>query len=308
MEAPLEAVLPVAIVVLLGYLTLRLELLRPTVADGLVKFVFGIAVPVLVFRTMARTEVPHGSGVVADLLLTYYLGTLLAFALGIAVAHFGFRGGPAMRSAFGAGAADGNAVLVGIAAIMLFMRKPDPVAMLLIVATHGLVMGLMTTAMRGIGRGYGGRLPGVLLTQLRHPIFLGLVAGMIYRWLDLPLTGPADAALELLGRAAIPCGLFAAGTVLARHPVLTFHPESLAVSVLKLGAHPLIVWLLATKVFALPNQWIWIAVILAAMPTAPTILTDDDGAETGGVAPAIGQSHLLAAASLTILLYLIWNR
>ena len=97
MEKSFVLLLPVVAVVALGYLTVRFGYLGQAAADGLSRFVVAVAVPAFLFRTLVRADLPADVGKVWGLLLSYYLGTIAVYLIGVAVARYAFRGGSAER-------------------------------------------------------------------------------------------------------------------------------------------------------------------------------------------------------------------
>jgi predicted permease len=70
----------------------------------------------------------------------------------------------------------------------------------------------------------------------------------------------------MLAGTAVPCALICLGIALYRYGLESGLRLPLILSALKLGLHPLIVFILATQVFALPTAWAGVAVMFAASP------------------------------------------
>jgi predicted permease len=60
MSAIIFDVLPIFIMILIGWLTVKLRLMKAEIGDALSEFVFKIAVPLLLFRTIANADF-HGA-------------------------------------------------------------------------------------------------------------------------------------------------------------------------------------------------------------------------------------------------------
>ena len=91
----------------------------------------------------------------------------------------------------------------------------------------------------------------------------------------------------------------ALGAGLKRYRVLFDLPGALVVAGLKLVVHPLIVWLLAFHVFAMPAAYAGVATLFAAMPVGINayLLAVRYKSETGLVAASVLASTLLAPAT-----------
>jgi predicted permease len=99
-----------------------------------------------------------------------------------------------------------------------------------------------------------------------HPIIIGIVLGSAVR----PFVGltpqPLWTVVDMLAGAAVPCALICLGIALYRYGLESGLKLPLILSALKLGLHPLIVFVLATQVFSMPPAWAGVAVMFAACP------------------------------------------
>ena len=271
-------VLPIFAIIAIGYAAARTGFLGRAAIDGLDRYVFTFAIPALLFRALAGTELP--ATLPWTLWLTYYGATLATWALGLVAVRL--LAGRSLRDSImiGFGCAQSNTVMVGIPIILSALGDAAGPPLFFIIGFHGLI--LITVATVGLewagSRDQSGdderpartALRGflsVLRGTLCNPVILGLAGGVIYGQLGVAIPGPVDRMLELLGGSAIPCALFVIGAVLTRHRL--GHSLGLAalVATLKLLAHPALVWLVATYVLALPLPWVQVATLLAAMPT-----------------------------------------
>ncbi|HRP97541.1 MAG TPA: AEC family transporter [Rhodocyclaceae bacterium] len=76
---------------------------------------------------------------------------------------------------------------------------------------------------------------------------------------------------------------------------------------LKTIVHPLLVWLLATRVFDVPPLWTMTAVTLAALPAGitPYLFAQRYNACQATTASAVFLSTVLSVLTLTVLLFLL---
>ena len=108
----LLVVLPVFLVIGAGYLATRAGLFSSSAVDGLMVYTQSFAVPCLLFRALVDLDL----GAVFDprLLLSFYTGAVIAFALGILGARRLFHRRPGESVAIGFGALFSNSVLLGL--------------------------------------------------------------------------------------------------------------------------------------------------------------------------------------------------
>lgn len=325
MEGTLILVAPVFGFALLGFLAVRLRYVSETAVDGLIQFVVSVAVPLLVFRTMARVDLGQVLGDFIGLLLAYFLGVLAVLLLAMAAARVLLKRHNGAQVSLGLAASYSNMVLLGIPAVVLILGANLAVPLMLLVSLQGPVMVAVVTLAVNLPtrqtKGLGGVLLRVLDSQRKTPMFLALALGLIYGIFRLPLPEPVDMPLRLIGAAVAPCGLFALGGLLVRYRLLERLGEAVLTSLLKLAVLPAVVWVLAAKVFSLPGSWVWVAVMLATMPTTFE-LEARNGARNGSNGKAKAKngdkqsleeipgasvllSTLLAMATITVLTHII---
>ena len=108
----LYVVLPVFLVIGGGYAASRSGVFSSSAVDGLMVFTQSFAIPCLLFRALVDLDL----GAVFDprLLLSFYTGAVVAFALGVLGARRLFRRRPGEAVAIGFGALFSNSVLLGL--------------------------------------------------------------------------------------------------------------------------------------------------------------------------------------------------
>ncbi len=131
---------------------------------------------------------------------------------------------------------------------------------------------------------------------------IGVALGLAVNLSGLPLPGPADEAVSLVARAALPAALFALGGVLAR-----YRPEGDARGIalvcgIALVVHPAWTWGAGTLLGLAPGP-LRAAVLTAAMaPGVNAYLF----AAAEGRAVRIGASSVLVGTALSVLSVSAW--
>lgn len=308
MENAILAVLPVAGLVLLGFACVKIGYISQDAADGVARFAAAVAIPLLAFRTIERAGWPANFDNTLGLLGGFYGAALLTLVAALVVARVFFHGGSADTWAAAVGSSHGNVILLGVPAVLMIVGGTVGQPLFLVVALHGFVMALLVALVTALAdRRFGELLSGIwsaAAEQIRNPVLLGVLLGLLWNRLDLGMPSAADGMISLLAGVAGPVALFGFGGVVARYPIAGALGMPMAISVLKLGLHPLLVWLIATRLFSLPGSWLWVAVVLAAMPTMMGAGATGERPERSG-GGAVGLSTLLAAGSLVALVYLM---
>lgn len=261
MLAALLVVLPVFSLIALGYVARWTRLLRETTGEGLSDFVFVLAVPCLLFRTLAKAEIPQTQP--WGYWIAYFTGLAIVWALAMLIANrFFARKGPELVVS-GFAAAQSNTVFVGVPMILKAYGDAGAVPLGLLLAIHLPVTMTIATL---LAEGRTASITMLLRRLFTHPIIIGIILGVLARPVVDQLPSPFWTLIDLIAGAAVPCALISLGISMRRYGLESGLGLPAALSTLKLGLHPLIVYLLATRVFDMPAHWSGVAVLFAACP------------------------------------------
>ena len=273
MLTTLFIVLPVFGLILCGYLIGHTRLLNADGIKGLTNFVFFVAMPALLFRSLAILQRPEN--VEFGIVFAYFGPCLVVFGLAMVVSRFVFRHGIEEQAMLGMSATFSNSVLLGIPLALAAFGDPALLPTMLIIGFHALILITLPTLVVEFHRGRGGRwhqvLRSTLLSLLRNPIVMAMVLGAAYGWSGFGLPAVIDSFLELLGRAGPPTALFAVGAALTAYKIGGDLREVAVAMVLKLLCLPALVWLSGTFLFGLDPLWAAVATIIAATPSGVNV-------------------------------------
>ena len=267
MSPLLEIILPIFLVVFIGFAVARAGMFDKKATEVLSRFVFNITLPLLLFHSLATVSLPEQ--IEWEFLLSYYLIALVLFAAGALTGKVGFAYDLRGQGLFGMGASYSNMVVLGLPIVLNAFGDAAILPMFLLISVHSaLIFSLVTLfaeldGATGRWRELGATLRGIVT----NPILLGLMAGLVFNLLGLTLPGPLEATVALLGDSALPTALFAVGATLSQYRLSGHYTEAMALVVLKIVAQPLLVWLLAFHVFHIDPIWGAVAVVAAGMPT-----------------------------------------
>ena len=303
----LSVVAPVFGVMALGFLAVKVKALDEGAVRGLVLFVFNFAIPILLFRSLATTELPPD--IEWSFLFSFYGAAFAVFGIGFALGRFLFKRPLADQAMFGMGACHSNTVLIGIPILITAFGPEATLPMFLIIAFHGPTIMPLTTGLIQLGRGgevtVARQLRAMGLEMLKNPIIMGLFLGLVMNLSGLGIPGPLDGMAELLGASAVPCALFALGASLAGYPLTGDVSPALFLVALKLLVQPALVWILAVPVFGLEGIWVPVAVTMAAMPSGINVYLFGAryDAAPGVAARTVFLSTIFSLGTLSALLY-----
>lgn len=296
-------------IALIGFVAAWSKLLSAEAVDGLSRYVYYVAVPALLFHSLATLELP--AQINWAFLLAYYLTAFAIYALGMAIGRWGFGHSLREQSVFGLGAAYSNTVIVGLPVVLGALGEEALLPMLLIVALHSGLFSLTVAALAEADAGRGARRRAVLAAITRrvltNPITLGLAAGLLVNWLGVDLPGPAARVAEALGQSVLPCALFVLGATLTQYKLARYTTEAWTMVALKLVAHPLLAALVVVYGFHLSGVWAAVAIVTAGLPIGVNVSVFANRYEAcvPAVAAATLLSTVLAVVSLSGILVLI---
>ncbi len=273
MQATLEIVLPVFGMVLCGYLVGRTPLLTAEGIRGINNFVFWVAIPALLFRSMSTLRIPET--VDFAIIPAYFLSCGLVFASGLLVARKGLALKFDEAAIFGMGSTFGNMVLLGLPLVLLAFGEQGLLAMLLIISFHPLILITLPTVVIEVARGHGENALQILWSALKgllkNPVILGMLAGLFWRAADLGLWQPVETFIDMLKAGATPAALFAVGATMTTFHIAGNVRHSLAMIPLKLVVMPALTWLMTAHVFALDPLSVAVATVAAALPSGVNV-------------------------------------
>lgn len=300
-----DIVLPVFGVIAFGYVCAWTGLLRERVAEGVSDYVYTIAIPLLIFRTLAEAKLPDVSpwgywGV-------YFAGAAVSWTIAQSLSALAFRRDMREAIVHGLTSAQSNIVLVGIPLVLSAFGEAGAVPLFLLVAVNLPIMLVVASLMmEATGAGLSrAALLGVARNLATNLILIGFAAGIAAQFLGIRPSGAPKAVIDLIAQSSVPCALFAMGLALRRYGIFGDLTMSAVLAALKLLVHPLVVWLLVTFVVPLPPVPAAVAVLFAAMPCGINayLLAERFGV---GVAAAAGAVTLSTTLSILTISFWLW--
>lgn len=291
-------VLPVFGLIGLGYATRATGYITDRTGDGLTDFVFAIAVPVLIFKTLSSAALPAAQP--WGYWIAYFAGAFIAWALAMIAARGFFRIDHASAVVAGFAAGQANTVMVGIPMILAAFGEEGAVPLFMLIAIH---LPIMITVATLLIEGRDAHIPGALRKLTHNPIVLAIFAGAAARLIGYSPDGFIKIFIDMLAQTAVPCSLFAMGIALYRYGLEGGWKLPALVSALKLIAHPLIVFILARHVFAMPPAWSGVAVLFASCPCGVNAYLFAERYKSGA---GIVSSSIALSTGLSVFTTIFW--
>ena len=299
--------LPLFSLILAGYLAMRLTAWPASVSEGLSRFVFGLAIPTMLFRLMSQSRDLHL--VDSRLLIAFFGGCLIVFVLGRLVAWKYFALDGVSQSVFAMGGIFSNCVMLGLplAKASFGDAVVPPVALVLVF--NALILWTLVTVSVEWARHGSFSVKGFVRTVkgvLTNPIVVSILAGTFFSLTGWTLPEAIASPVAMLAETAPPMSLIALGMGLAEYGIRSGIKIGAAISAIKLIAQPLVTWGLAC-LLGLPKLETQAIVLLSSMAVGVNVylMSRQFNALAGPAASALVLSTLLAAATTPLVLALL---
>jgi predicted permease len=282
----------------LGYVTARSGLLSVSVGEKLIDFVFTLAIPLLLFETLATADL-HGISP-WRIWAAYFLPFALVWALSDQMIRRIFGRDARAGIVAGGSAAYSNALLIGLPMMQASLGEGGVVFLIVIVAVHLPAMMFLSVVLNEWALAAEGKeadpvsrrekLQRLAIALARHPILIGIFAGALFRLTGLPIPAVVLRVISPLAGSAGPLALFASGMALVSYGIARQVKPAIAITLLKLFVMPALVFA-ASHALGLPPIGVAAVTLTAACPT---------GVNAYLIASRLGTGEALASNSLLI--------
>ncbi|MEM7524853.1 MAG: AEC family transporter, partial [Pseudomonadota bacterium] len=256
------AILPIFAFLVIGFaMGLRGAFTRAA-AEGTNAYVVGVAVPCLLFYMLARIDLDDIDWPV----MAVYLGSnVVLYALGYALAHYGF--GLRRREALllGMTGAFPNHVffILPIVERLYGAEATLPISAMIVFDVVVLFAGTVLLLEAVTGRSN----PVTALKNIaQNRLLIAIGLGIAFNQSGLALHSGVERFLELAGASAAPASLFALGVVLSGGDLSRIGGPAWGATALKIVLHPLIAIVLFGSLVPVSPEWAPISLIVFAAP------------------------------------------
>lgn len=306
--AVLEVVLPIVLVVLLGYGIVWQGVLGARDVEGISRFVFKVGLPVLLFNSLSDMQMPalfHW-----QFLFSYYFVSLLIYAIGYGISRYWFAHSLSKQGIFGFGSSYSNLVLVGLPIISTGLGQEAVLPLFMLVSLQSAIFFpiviLLVERESHAGQSWQRVMGQTMRNVVSNPIILGLCAGILVNFLAIPIPLLLAKALGTIGQAALPCALFVLGASLRTYKLAGHLAEAWTMMGLKLLLQPILVGVLVFGLFQEDPLWGAVAVMAAGMPVGVNAFLFAQEYQVGvaTVSTSVLLSTLLSVFSLSLMLFI----
>ena len=271
----LSALLPVGLLIGIGFVAGRLRFIRAESVRDLSNLVFLVLAQALLFRTMSAVRIERldfGA-------MSLYHGVAGALFFAVLV----LRGFDSRAAVLALASIFSNTVMIGVPLVGLAYGDAGLVQLFTLISTHALVLlTLATVVLELLSARERAREPGApprhmartvalaVKNAVIHPVPLPIIAGLLYAQTGWGLPPVVDRPLQLLGNAFGPVALVLVGVTLAQTAVGAQFRGALAIAAVKTFVHPLLM-ALAGWAAGLRGLPLAVMVVAASLPIGANV-------------------------------------
>ncbi|MDF7667695.1 AEC family transporter [Orbaceae bacterium ESL0727] len=262
------ATLPLFILILLGFLLIKIFKWQKTITDSLTKFTFFVAIPIMLFQIMSHFS--EHSTMNYQLLLVFFGGTFIVFALGCVIAAKCFKLNGSESTLFAMGGIYTNTVFVGIPIIrMLLGDNAIPIVAIIVVFNALILWTLATVSIEfvRIGKLSFASLLKAIRNIAKNPMIIGIFAGIAINLIGIPLPKFINQTTKMISDMTAPLSLIVLGMGLAEYKIRDKLGITAAICFIKLIILPVVTYILG-KLLGLHTLELQVIVLLSSMSVA----------------------------------------
>jgi len=307
----LSSLLPVVLLVAIGFITGRAGWIRAEAIKDLSNLVFMVLTPALLFRTMSTVHVEQLN---FKPVLMYFVAAMLLFGFVLI-----WQGGTRRAAVLGLAATFSNTVMIGIPLVGLAYGQAGLVTLFTLISVHALVMLTFATvvlelavAREKVAAGGGGgqhmllTVLGAVRSGIIHPVPLPIIVGLLFAQTGLVMPEVVDRPLQLLGNAFGPVALVLVGVTLTAVRIGDHLKAALGLSLIKNLAFPALVALLCW-VLGLSGLPLIVMIVTAALPIGANVFMFSQRYQVAEelVTASMAVSTCLALVTLSLVMALV---
>lgn len=235
------------------------------------RIAFYAATPALLFNVVARSD---PSALISPVIVVTFVATIVTAAVYCVISAIFFKKDIATTATGAAASAYVNSNNIGLPVSIYVLGTGAYVAPILVMQMVIFAPMILAALTSGDVKGSRGqKIWAAVKGSLLSPIVLASIAGLIVCLLEIQLPAAVMEPTIILGGASIPLILMSFGASLPSTNVLASkadRPSVLTATAIKIVGMPAITWLIA-KAFGLEGDYLYAAVILAALPAAQNV-------------------------------------
>ncbi len=297
----LNATIPIFLLIVLGWFLMQIKLFNKeftTVAD---KYVFKVALPVLLFKDIATAEITESFDL--KFVLFCMIATTIMF-MGVWALATIFMKDKSMVGAFVQASARGSAAILGIAFVNNIYGSSGMAPMMIVAAVplYNIYSVIILTFCSSENQNSKGTIKKAFINIAKNPIIIGIVLGLIVSLLGIQMPTILSKAVTNVANTATPIALLVVGaTFEGRKAIKKIKPTMIA-TFIKLIGIPLVFFPFAVMMGFRGSELVAILVMLGS----PTTVTCYIMAKNMGNDEVLSSSIVVMATLLSSITLTAW--
>lgn len=303
----LNTTLPVFLVIVLGWFLMQKKMFNDNFVDIINKYVFKVALPVLLFKDIATTPIHD----VFDpgFVIFCMVGTTIMF-MGVWALTSIFMKDKTMVGAFTQAAARGSAAVLGIAFVQNIYGDSGMTPLMIVAAVplyniYSVII-LTVCANDQTNTHAAATIKRAFINILTNPIILGIAAGVPFSFLNIELPPLVMKTVSSVAQTATPMALLAVGAGFEGRKAIKKIKPTLIATFIKLAALPAIFFPFAIAMGFRESALVAILVMVGS-PTTVTcyIMAKNMGNDEVLSSSIVVTATLLSSITLTFWIFLL---
>ncbi len=301
----INATIPIFLIILLGYILKKINFLTEEFASVINKYVFVVALPVMLFQDIALSDVKQEMNF--KFFIFCFAATVSMFFLVWIIARLTLKD-KTMVGAFAQAASRGSAAILGVAFVENICGDIGSTPLMIVAAVpffNILSVIILVCSADTKEKNYG-KIKGSLINIAKNPIIIGILLGLACSLARLRIPTIPAKTIDYIARTATPMALIAVGAGFNVNEALIRIKPALGATFIKLVGLPLIYLPIAYRLGFTGSEMVSILVMLAAPSTVSCYVMaknmHNDGILTSNI---IVLTTLLSSLTLTLWIFIL---
>ncbi|WP_151793123.1 AEC family transporter [Acinetobacter nosocomialis] len=263
-----QVILPILILLLMGYCSVLIKLVTPEQIKALSAFVIKIALPAFLIQSLTNKnlqDIWHPAYFIA-----YGGGSLILFFLAFIIYRKYFKNSLTHSAVISMGASMSNTGFMGTAILTMLMGSHAAIYISLTLIIENLLIVALMLILAEAGLHQQQRLLPLLkktfINLIKNPVIIAILVGMSCILLGIHLPSKLGQALELLGRTASPLALFAIGGSLVGIGITAVNLQSVLLAGFNVILMPVVIFGLFLLLPNVSQEMLYAGTLIAALP------------------------------------------
>ena len=301
--------IPIFLVILLGYILRRIGFLTEGFVETANKYVFSVALPVMLFKDIATSEILNDMDIK---FVIYCMSVTIAMFILVWIFAAITLKDKTMVGAYAQGAARGSAAILGVTFVENICGNAGMAPLMIVSAVpfFNVLSVIILTFSANKGQDdfseKGKRIKKACINILKNPIIIGIFVGIPFAILNIDIPEIPMRTINYVAQTATPIALIAIGGGFDGKQALTRLKLALSASFIKLVALPAVFLPLACYLEFKPSEIVAILIMLASPTTVSSYIMAKNMKNDGVLASNIVViTTLVSSVTLTAWIFIL---